>query len=169
MEQFSEFFYLVTHLYSIILLVSVLELVGGNAQNGNVFVVNSDGTSNPICDDDWDELDARVVCKQLGFDNGNATHSSKFGNVPDTFVMDDVKCSGNENNIMSCDHTKDDNCGTLEGAGVICFNEIRDFRDIGLCIYFYSIKFFFLINFLASACRRNWKNEVHEGECICNQ
>jgi len=58
---------------------------------GNVFV-----KGRPVCHDSWDDVDARVVCRSLGFTGGKATLRSKFGRVPDNFVMDDIKCSGKE-------------------------------------------------------------------------
>jgi len=40
--------------------------------------------------------------------------------VPDNFVMDDAKCSGKEVRLEDCEHNARDNCGTNEGAGVVC-------------------------------------------------
>lgn len=47
---------------------------------GNVEVLHN-GQWGSICDDEWDEAEARVVCKQLGYAEnvGKATHSSAFG------------------------------------------------------------------------------------------
>ena len=36
--------------------------------------------------------------------------------------MDNVQCSGTEHSLVSCDHLTVDNCGSHEGAGVVCFN-----------------------------------------------
>ena len=58
--------------------------------------------------------------RSLGFSGGQATRGSKFGRVPDNFIMDDVKCSGREVRLEDCNHNTRDNCGTSEGAGVVC-------------------------------------------------
>ena len=34
--------------------------------------------------------------------------------------MDDVQCSGSENNLQDCPHSPNHNCGGGEGAGVVC-------------------------------------------------
>ena len=47
----------------------------------------------------------------------------RYGNVPENFEMDDVKCIGSEDRIEECPHQDTDNCGGSEGAGVACTNE----------------------------------------------
>ena len=41
--------------------------------------------------------------RSLGFTGGKATQGSKFGRVPDNFIMDDVKCLGKEVGLPSHD------------------------------------------------------------------
>jgi len=76
----------------------------------------------PICDDYWDDKDAKVVCRMLGFstDGAIATTRSQFGRVSRDFIMDDVKCQGSETDINDCNHRDTHNCGRSEGAGVRC-------------------------------------------------
>ena len=38
----------------------------------------------------------------------------------DDFQMDDVNCDGTEETLGDCKYIKNDNCGTHEGAGVVC-------------------------------------------------
>lgn len=81
-------------------------------------------TYTTICDNFWDELNAQVVCRQMGLDgSGHAIATS--GNralVPQVPALKRVRCLGNESSISACliDHGL--GCGTNGGAGVICQN-----------------------------------------------
>ena len=98
-----------------------VELRGGDGvSRGNVFAVNFLGYLGPICDDYWDEKDATVVCRQLGFNSGNATVESFFGDVSNIFAMDQVSCIGDEDTIQQCEYETLDDCEFNEGAGVVC-------------------------------------------------
>ena len=77
----------------------------------------------PVCDDYWDDKDAKVVCRMLGFNSGTAFFgpSGPFGNVTSAnFIMDNVLCTGTEHSILECPHQTTHNCHITEGAGVRC-------------------------------------------------
>ena len=94
----------------------IITLVGGSTRNeGNVLV---DG--KPICDDNWDTKDAKVVCRMLGYTGGDAIIESAFGAVAADFAMDDVQCNGNEHTLSDCPHITTSNCAVDEAAGVQC-------------------------------------------------
>ena len=105
-----------------------LNLKGGTKRDGGVYI-----GAYPVCDDYWDRRDAQVVCNQLyghEYIPRNrivpvfaALYRSRFGrsNTHD-FIMDDVRCNGNENLITQCPfitHPKE-NCGSHEVAGGKC-------------------------------------------------
>ena len=73
-------------------------------------------------DDYWSVEGAKVICRMLGYDpmNSVATTRSAYGIVSNDFILDDVQCRGDEVHIMQCVHAKRENCGSSEGAGVIC-------------------------------------------------
>jgi len=103
----------------------VILVGGGSANQGNVYAYSEVLKSYwPICDDDWDNLDAAVVCRELGFTAGTATEDSEFGDVLEYFIMDEVACLGTESSIFDCPATSglfQTSCDLDEGAGVVCF------------------------------------------------
>ncbi|XP_071836532.1 scavenger receptor cysteine-rich domain-containing protein DMBT1-like isoform X1 [Apostichopus japonicus] len=100
-----------------------VRLVGGvSLQEGRVEVYH-DGQWGTICDDGWDDNDASVICRQLGYEGiGVGWQSAKFGQGSDPIWLDDVACSGSEQHIQECDstHWGEHNCGHHEDASVSC-------------------------------------------------
>ena len=81
------------------------------------------GTWGTICDHSWDIQDARVVCRQLGFDGAlSAPRDASFGQGNGPIWLDDMNCVGMEISISDCHHSGwgDHNCGHYDDAGVIC-------------------------------------------------
>jgi len=103
----------------------LVQLQGGDDNTcGNVIALNRDGEFGPICDDNWGENDAQVVCGQLGFSRENFTvyRYSHFGGVGNDFAMDKINCDGSEERIQDCSYVTEDDCNYGEGAGVCCFS-----------------------------------------------
>ena len=99
-----------------------IRLVDGSTQfegRVEICVHNAWGT---ICDDFWDNTDARVVCRQAGFSDQNAIARSFafFGQGTDPIVLDDVRCTGTERRLIDCPYTATHNCNHFEDAGVTC-------------------------------------------------
>ena len=111
-----------------------------------VCINNAWGT---VCDDGWDNADASVVCRQLGYypigilahivtvgllsyhwkynlSLGKATKSAFFGNGRGPILMEYVRCSGFEESLLDCNHNGLglSTCGHWEDAGVVCQGEV---------------------------------------------
>ncbi|XP_052078042.1 low-density lipoprotein receptor-related protein 4-like [Mytilus californianus] len=83
-----------------------VRLVGGaNPYMGRVEVFHN-GYWGSICDDDWTGINAGVVCGMLGYSREGSVGVSgaAFGSAPATahIWMDNVNCTGYENNIDEC-------------------------------------------------------------------
>ena len=82
------------------------------------------GTWGTICEDEWDIRDARVVCRQLGFQDALNTSSARYSQGTGPILLDDVSCLGNESSLFSCKHSGvgNHNCGHSERASIRCGN-----------------------------------------------
>ncbi|NXB67086.1 NETR protein, partial [Struthidea cinerea] len=85
--------------------------------------VYHDGKWGTICDDQWDDRDAEVVCRQLGLSGTpKALSWAHYGQGSGPILLDEVQCSGNELSLDQC--KKSDwgrqNCDHIEDAGVSC-------------------------------------------------
>jgi len=104
----------------------ILRLIGGNFPNEGRVEVNYNGEWGTVCDDGWDDIDAGVVCRQLGFgSSATAIGSAYFGQGSGPILLDSVTCSGNESTLASCGHLGVNvtrSCSHSEDTGVRCSN-----------------------------------------------
>ena len=104
-------------------------LVGGDTDYEGRVEVNYNGQWGTVCDDFWSQNDANVVCKQLGYGTAASVQNrAAFGQGRGQIWLDNLQCTGNENDLFSCPHNGPGthNCGHNEDAGVVCTN-IRKF------------------------------------------
>ena len=81
------------------------------------------GIWGTICDDGWDDNDATVVCRELGYLNGSATSQPSFDSGSDIIWLSKVGCLGNERKLSYCMHNgagNVGNCSHVQNAGVQC-------------------------------------------------
>jgi len=133
-----------------------VRLMGGH--EGNVFINN-----RPVCDDFWDEADASVVCKMLGFSGGVPKSGSYFGMVSTNYAMDDVFCTGTENSVLDCPHSTTHNCEENEGAGVICNKGLGESAEHGEIDINNNGRFGWIFN-LKPKPEQNWEDKPDKNE-----
>ena len=80
-------------------------------------------TYGSICHNGWSEEDARVVCRNLGYNSENSsafTHAfygASFGPIH----LTRVQCDGDEDTVQQCSHSQaTEECVHDEDAGVSC-------------------------------------------------
>ena len=101
-----------------------VRLQGSSSSNGTGRVeVYHEGEWGTICDDNWSIKNAHVVCRQLGY--LYAVRVLPISQVPDgsgRIWMDEVRCTGSEENLLLCHHIGfgRHDCGHVEDVGVEC-------------------------------------------------
>ncbi|CAC5369481.1 DMBT1 [Mytilus coruscus] len=104
-----------------------IQLRGGkNRQQGRVEVYHS-GQWGTICDDKFDQNDARVVCRMIGLE---VLHPIFWRGTPGTgrIWMDDLECNGEETDLTGCLFSgwSHNNCQHEEDISVNCdVTEVR--------------------------------------------
>ncbi|XP_008830491.1 scavenger receptor cysteine-rich domain-containing group B protein [Nannospalax galili] len=100
-----------------------LRLVGGPSRCRGRLEVMHRGSWGSVCDDDWDVVDANVVCRQLGC--GLALPVPRplaFGQGRGPILLDNVECQGQEASLSECGSRGwgVHNCFHYEDVAVLC-------------------------------------------------
>jgi len=108
------------------------------ANFGRLFIFNQ-GEWGTVCDDLFEDTDAEVACRQLGFDtfdswNGWTQNADGTPNTPtqqwiadSPIWRDNVECTGSEERLFDCTEFEDSpgsvgNCGHTEDVHLTCRN-----------------------------------------------
>ena len=89
---------------------------------GRVLAHTMNGTGT-VCSDQWDDMDANVFCRQMGYPSGTASFHPRDHMY--NHVIFNVRCQGNETDVQQCPVDHSDlfgNCYYHGDAGVNCMN-----------------------------------------------
>ena len=110
--------------------VNTVRLVGGSSYNEGRVEVYYNYQWGTVCDDGWDDTDAGVVCRQLGFgSSGTAIGLAGFGYGSGSIWLSSVMCTGSEMILAGCGHLGvgiTSSCYHYEDAGVRCTGAGKD-------------------------------------------
>ncbi|XP_072018673.1 neurotrypsin-like [Amphiura filiformis] len=100
-------------------------LYGADSSEGILHVVykNEIGT---VCDDHFDDVDAGVACRNLGYAGGIMSFLSDYGYAGKGRIwLDDIFCEGDESSIADCRHNPwgVSGCTHHEDVALKCFQE----------------------------------------------
>ena len=125
-----------------------IRLVGGQSSNEGRVEICINGVWGTVCHPSWDNNDAKVVCRQLGFPvsginfglskcsfppstlrflnclvaTGLYGYQHDFGQGTGPVFLNNVECIGTESSLLSCSHSgvRFNWCRHFADAGVVC-------------------------------------------------
>ncbi|XP_052271836.1 LOW QUALITY PROTEIN: deleted in malignant brain tumors 1 protein-like [Dreissena polymorpha] len=101
-----------------------IRLVNGSRFNRGRLEVFYNNTWGTVCDDDFNILAAKVVCRLLGFTGIQPAvlKSAAFGRGPGPIWLDEVRCNGSETSLSNCQANNwgVNDCDHNEDVGVNC-------------------------------------------------
>ena len=103
-----------------------LRLANGQVPHEGRVEMFANGDWGTICDDNWNDSDADVACRQLGYPGSEADsyrfRGAFFGEGSGPIHLDDVECSGSEASLLMCPHPGIGvhDCQHSEDVGVRC-------------------------------------------------
>ncbi len=112
-----------------------VRLVNGDSNSEGRLEVLHNGEWGSVCDDYFNNIDAQVVCRQLGYTSGMALKEAQFGQGVGTIWMDNLACDGAETRIQDCGHNGwgEHDCSHSEDVGIRCSGYTE--RQIGFLAY----------------------------------
>ena len=110
------------HQNSTVLLTHPVRLADGDDEGAGRVEVFYDGEWGTVCDDLWDSYDAQVICRELGFEGGEALGMAYYGQGAGPIWLDSVECVGDEASLFDCQHQPwgDHDCSHAEDAAIRC-------------------------------------------------
>ncbi|XP_053388149.1 deleted in malignant brain tumors 1 protein-like [Mercenaria mercenaria] len=106
--------------------VQTIRLIGGRGNFEGTVDVMENGHWGSICDRNFTDQDATVVCRALGFTDGHAVKGAYFGQLNRGRIWTDkLGCHGNETGIWQCKYYatrwgQSNTCNDSMDAGVVC-------------------------------------------------
>eukprot|EP00057_Strongylocentrotus_purpuratus_P020585 XP_011675059.1 PREDICTED: scavenger receptor cysteine-rich domain-containing group B protein [Strongylocentrotus purpuratus] len=149
-----------------------VRLVDGYSLDEGRVEIFHEGQWGTVCDDSWDDSDARVVCQQLGYsgDVGVARSGGTYGQGSDPIYLDEVGCSGYETRLEFCSHAGwgIEDCSHSEDAGVQCHNDLEgDVRLVdGYSLYEGRVEIFHEGQW-GTVCDDSWDDS--DARVVCRQ
>ena len=97
-------------------------LTGGSGSREGRLEVYHNGTWGTVCDDQFTNAEAGVVCYMLGYGHGGYNFGNRYGAGSGEIWLTDVQCNGMELSIEDCQHSgwRNHSCDHSEDVSVSC-------------------------------------------------
>ncbi|XP_059213665.1 scavenger receptor cysteine-rich type 1 protein M130-like, partial [Centropristis striata] len=107
-----------------------VRLVNGTSLCSGRLEVKSDQSNqswSSVCEADFDQQDAEVVCRELGCGDPSVLQGALYGEVETTMWTKEFQCGGNESALLDCRSSGSDRntCSPGRAVGLTCSEPVR--------------------------------------------
>ena len=107
-----------------------VRLVDGSSSSEGRLEICLGGFWGTVCDNQFHNADAKVVCRQLGlpYAGAEAVYDAGFGRGTDHVAITNLYCTGSESSLAQCNYQTGSSvsCSHANDAGVICQDVCSD-------------------------------------------
>ncbi|XP_078139139.1 scavenger receptor cysteine-rich type 1 protein M130-like, partial [Centroberyx gerrardi] len=109
-----------------------VRLVDGTSLCSGRVEVKSNQFWSSVCEADFDQLDAEVVCRELGCGAPSVLQGALYGEVEGPMWTKEFQCEGNESVLLDCGSSGSarNTCSPGKAVGLTC-SEADDIRLVG--------------------------------------
>ncbi|VDI10691.1 deleted in malignant brain tumors 1 protein [Mytilus galloprovincialis] len=112
-----------------------LRITAGYAVNAGRLDFFYNGEWGTVCDNHFDNIDATVACRQLGYCSGIIYPADRIRDGHGAIWLNDVNCTGSESKLLHCAYNADSTrCRHYDDVGIHCFLSCSTEEDGGLRI-----------------------------------
>ncbi|XP_034038409.1 scavenger receptor cysteine-rich type 1 protein M130-like [Thalassophryne amazonica] len=88
-----------------------------------------------VCEDDFDQQDAEVVCRELGCGPPTVLQGVLYGEIEASTWTKLFQCGGNESGLLACESSGSgrNSCSPHKAVGLTCSESVRLVRGSSLC------------------------------------
>uniref|UniRef100_A0A8C9Z899 SRCR domain-containing protein n=1 Tax=Sander lucioperca TaxID=283035 RepID=A0A8C9Z899_SANLU len=115
-------------IWFISVLMKLTLLVGGASRCAGTLEVKHNGEWRPVmCEDDFDQQDAEVVCRELGCGAPSVLQGALYGEVEPQMRTKEFQCGGHESALLDCRSSGSDRntCSPGKAVGLTCSESVR--------------------------------------------
>ena len=108
--------------FKISLFPDTVQLVNGTSPCSGRLEVKSNQQWSSVCEDDFDQQDAEVVCRELGCGAPSVLQGALYGEVEAPMWTKEFQCGGNESALLDCRSSDSarNTCSPGKAVGLTC-------------------------------------------------
>uniref|UniRef100_A0A668AR47 SRCR domain-containing protein n=1 Tax=Myripristis murdjan TaxID=586833 RepID=A0A668AR47_9TELE len=104
-----------------------VRLVNGNSLCSGRVEVKSDQSWSSVCEADFDQQDAEVLCRELGCGPPSVLQGALYGEVEAPMWTKEFQCEGSESSLLDCGSSGSarNTCSPGKAVGLTCSEPVR--------------------------------------------